>query len=228
MPHWLSRVSFSCAQCALFFLVRGHAEIIRKFHFDSDRCVRVFNVLAWSNSTENAAPFCASRRQQPPRSDLGLEFVFEGEPACLAWDSWFPAPLLTKVLTWLAVGIPSAFHEQFWYWDLLDTAHKLFMTSCLVFIPTTFQLPAAMAATWLSMRSLRLSLVLGPGSPACLSCPTCSLVLWMNPYVRSVDDRMHTFASAELITLLLGAHVINHQRSVALYLLLPLALPLPR
>jgi len=49
-----------------------------------------------------------------------------------------------------------------WYWELVDTAHKLLVTSILAFLPIAAQLPVGMAVVVAYL----------------------CVILWLNPYLR--------------------------------------------
>jgi IPT/TIG domain/Tyrosine-protein kinase ephrin type A/B receptor-like len=80
-----------------------------------------------------------------------------------------------------------------WYFEILDTIHKLFLTAVLAFFPTASQLPLGM----------------------CVSVAYMMTILIMNPYIRVSDDRLHLLAQAEIFLLLCAGNVFYHLPTTA-------------
>ena len=68
-----------------------------------------------------------------------------------------------------------------WYWELVDTAHKLLVTSILAFLPIAAQLPVGMAVVVAYL----------------------CVILWLNPYLRLSDDLFHILCQVEVLALLI-------------------------
>lgn len=76
-----------------------------------------------------------------------------------------------------------------WWFELVDMAHKLCLTSLLGFFPTDLQLPGE-------------SMIRAPSNPSqcvttvgmCITCLYTVIILVRKPYYRKGDDRLHLFA----------------------------------
>lgn len=88
----------------------------------------------------------------------------------------------------------AGYRDATWFWEIADSAHKLFLTSLLAFFPQPSQLPLGMAIAIVYLSSL----------------------LVVNPYIRSEDDRLHLLAQTEIFLLLLAGYVVYHQPSAEL------------
>jgi IPT/TIG domain/Tyrosine-protein kinase ephrin type A/B receptor-like len=75
-----------------------------------------------------------------------------------------------------------------WYFEVVDTLHKLFLTSVLAFFPSASQLPLGMTiATAYTMA-----------------------LLIIGPYIRKSDDQLHLLAQVEIFLLLCAGNVFYH------------------
>jgi hypothetical protein len=79
-----------------------------------------------------------------------------------------------------------AYQRESWFFELLDIAHKLFLSSLLVFFPKDFQIPVG--------------LVVAVGY--------CVTILLLKPYVRVIDDRLHLLAQCELLVIFTSGWVL--------------------
>eukprot|EP00455_Lapot_gusevi_P034603 TRINITY_DN381_c0_g1_i1.p1 TRINITY_DN381_c0_g1~~TRINITY_DN381_c0_g1_i1.p1 ORF type:complete len:769 (-),score=306.56 TRINITY_DN381_c0_g1_i1:325-2631(-) len=83
----------------------------------------------------------------------------------------------------------SDYHDQLWWFEMVDMLNKLVMTSCIVFFPTSLQLAAGMAVIMLYSM----------------------IILIVNPYIRKGDDRLHLFANIELFLMLFITYSFQEQ-----------------
>lgn len=74
----------------------------------------------------------------------------------------------------------AGYRPEAWWFELIDTSHKLIVTSILGFFPAEFQLPVGMSVVTLYL---------------------CTL-LRQAPYLRTDDDRLHLIAQTEIFMLL--------------------------
>ena len=80
----------------------------------------------------------------------------------------------------------AGYRHDVWWFEMVDTAHKLFLTSLLAFFPQVSQMPAGMVVAMLYT----------------------TFLLRVVPYIRVDDDRLHILAQTEIILLLLAGHVL--------------------
>ncbi len=81
----------------------------------------------------------------------------------------------------------AGYKESIWWWEIVDSLHKLFLVAVLAFFPTTVQLPIAMAVVILYMISL----------------------LLINPYQDPSDDRLHQIAQTEIYLVILAGYLFE-------------------
>jgi hypothetical protein len=81
-----------------------------------------------------------------------------------------------------------AYQQESWFFELLDIAHKLLLSSLLVFLPKDYQIPCGLAAA---------------GAYGIT-------ILVQKPYVRAIDDRLHLLAQIELIVIFMSGWVLFH------------------
>jgi hypothetical protein len=79
----------------------------------------------------------------------------------------------------------AGYREEFWSFELVDTFHKLFITSILTFIADDFQLSVGMVAVT----------------------TYTVIILWTNPYLRPSDDKLHLLANVEILLFLMAGNV---------------------
>jgi len=83
----------------------------------------------------------------------------------------------------------SAYTPRNWYFEMLDMGHKLFLTSLIPFLPPNAQIPVAMVVAILYLNA----------------------IIVISPYVRQIDDRIHSLAQVEIfLLLLLGLTISNN------------------
>jgi len=75
------------------------------------------------------------------------------------------------------------------YFECVDMLNKLFMTSLIPFLNPDYQMPTAMAWTFLFMLYL----------------------LYFSPYLRKGDDRLHLFAEVEVLMLVLMGYILYQE-----------------
>ena len=80
---------------------------------------------------------------------------------------------------------------QCWWFELVDTAHKLFVTSILAFFPSVAQLALGMSAVTLYTMAL----------------------LYLNPYLRCSDDLFHVLCQCEILLIILVGYVFQSKAS---------------
>jgi len=80
-----------------------------------------------------------------------------------------------------------AYSAKFWFFELADMANKLFLTSIIIFFPNGLQ----------------------PGAGMVWSVSYIILILVFFPYVRKIDDRLHTYAQLHLFFILLIGYVLQ-------------------
>lgn len=85
------------------------------------------------------------------------------------------------------------YHKDSWFFELVDMGHKLFLTALVIFFPEDLRMPAAMCAAGLYL----------------------FIFLFVNPYVRKVDDRLHFLAQSAILLLIICAHVLNEVRGLS-------------
>eukprot|EP00475_Leptophrys_vorax_P011277 TRINITY_DN17792_c0_g1_i2.p1 TRINITY_DN17792_c0_g1~~TRINITY_DN17792_c0_g1_i2.p1 ORF type:complete len:1027 (-),score=223.25 TRINITY_DN17792_c0_g1_i2:56-3136(-) len=79
------------------------------------------------------------------------------------------------------------FNHDVWWFELVDMSHKLFMTSALALFPDNSVYIVALTVLGLHFIGL----------------------LWMNPYVRKGDDRLHLLCQGVLFLYVLGGYVYS-------------------
>jgi len=79
------------------------------------------------------------------------------------------------------------YQVRHWWWESVDLANKLIMTSILPFFDNAALLPVALAATVAYL----------------------ALLLWQDPYIHEANFRLHILAQADLFLFLLAAYVIS-------------------
>jgi len=87
-----------------------------------------------------------------------------------------------------------AYNLEMWYFELVDMAHKLIMTSLLAFMDVSFQMPAGMIVA---------TIYLG-------------IILLGRPYLRKGDDRLHLFAQTEIYLIVLAGFILFDSAAVGL------------
>jgi hypothetical protein len=80
-----------------------------------------------------------------------------------------------------------AFNEDCWWFELVDMAVKLTLTSVLHFLPGNLRMPAGLVV-------LALFYI---------------LLLLRVPYIRSLDDRLHVFCIAQMFLLILCSYILE-------------------
>jgi hypothetical protein len=78
-----------------------------------------------------------------------------------------------------------AFERKYWYFEMIDMAHKLVVTSLIAFLPADYQMPIGLVVVY-----------------SYFAC-----VMWCRPYFRKADDRLFLYTQAELVLLMLAAQV---------------------
>jgi len=81
----------------------------------------------------------------------------------------------------------AAYNVEQWYFELIDMAHKLVLTSLLVFVEGELKVPVAM----------------------CVILAYTLAILIFRPYLRKGDDRLHLFAQCILLNICLMSRVIQ-------------------
>lgn len=81
------------------------------------------------------------------------------------------------------------YRTDVWWFEIVDSFHKLFLTSVLAFFPSLVQLPIGMTAAVLYL----------------------IVLLRVNPYSRPSDDRLHMLAQCEIFLLLCAGNVFYYQ-----------------
>jgi hypothetical protein len=95
---------------------------------------------------------------------------------------------LTQISVRASLGfLFDAYDTQFWFYELIDQGHKLFLTSLLAFFPFDLKLPAGM----------------------CVAGLYCLSLLLFNPFVRVNDDRMILLAQFELSNILMCGYILQ-------------------
>jgi hypothetical protein len=82
----------------------------------------------------------------------------------------------------------AGYQQNLWWFELVDTFHKLFLTSVLAFFPKSSQLPIGM----------------------CIVIGYLIIHLRLNPYLRPSDDALHLLAQVELFMLLLAGYIFTY------------------
>jgi hypothetical protein len=86
----------------------------------------------------------------------------------------------------------AGYKEKVWYWDVVDSLHKLVLTSFLSFLPVDYQLPFGM----------------------CVSFGYLQALLHLNPYVVQADDIFHQVAQVEIFLLIAAGHVFTNMSAL--------------
>ena len=88
--------------------------------------------------------------------------------------------------TQVQLGILYAgYQSSIWWFELIDMAHKLLLTSILAFLPQNYQMPCGMVFAIIYL----------------------IILLIAHPYIRKADDRLHIFAQIEIFLLMFGGYV---------------------
>jgi len=87
-----------------------------------------------------------------------------------------------------------AYNLQNWYWEVIDMAHKLTMTSLIAFLPISAQMPLGMFVVITYLWALQLT----------------------QPYLRRDDDMMHMFVQVELYLIVLAGYILTSLGTVTL------------
>ena len=80
----------------------------------------------------------------------------------------------------------AGYKDDVWWFEVADCFHKLFLTSCLAFLPRSVQLPVGEAVCVLYL----------------------IVILVLNPYLRRGDDLLHLFAQVEIFLLIMAGDVV--------------------
>jgi hypothetical protein len=86
----------------------------------------------------------------------------------------------------------AGYRDEVWYFELIDTFHKLFITSILVFFDESVQLSIGMLVVM----------------------TYTIIILRMNPYLQKADDKLHLLANVEIFLLLLAGAVFYEMDTV--------------
>lgn len=89
-------------------------------------------------------------------------------------------PIVRQELGLLYAG----YRKPLWWFELLDMAHRLFLTSILAFFPRPAQMPIGM----------------------CWAVLYLIIILRVNPYVRADDDRLHVLGQSQLMMLFIAGN----------------------
>jgi len=87
-----------------------------------------------------------------------------------------------------------AYNLDTWFWEVVDMAHKLTMTSLISFMPIDAQMPIGMFVVVIYLWSLLLK----------------------QPYLRKDDDLMHQFVQVELYLVVLAGYILTSLGTVTL------------
>lgn len=79
----------------------------------------------------------------------------------------------------------AGYKREYWYFEMVDMAHKIMMTSGLAFLPKDLQIPGGL----------------------CIACLYMIYILMTTPYVRQRDDFMHVLIQAEIMIFLHAGNV---------------------
>jgi len=79
------------------------------------------------------------------------------------------------------------YERKYCFFEMLDMAHKLILTSLLALFPYEWQMPFGMFAAALYMAA----------------------IMFGKPFIRKADDRLQVLAQAELMLYLLAGHIFN-------------------
>jgi hypothetical protein len=103
-----------------------------------------------------------------------------------AWILWENRDRLNEFECLIQFGfLYGDYNHDVWWFELVDMSHKLFMTSALALIPDDAVHAVALVVLGLHFIGL----------------------LWMNPYVRKGDDRLHLLCQGILFLYVLGGYV---------------------
>jgi hypothetical protein len=88
----------------------------------------------------------------------------------------------------------AGYQYDYWYFELVDMAHKLLLSAGLAFLPVEIQLPGGMVVACLYMM----------------------ILLYCKPYARQSDDSLHQLVQCELIIFLMVGWTIYNMPSAEL------------
>jgi hypothetical protein len=93
---------------------------------------------------------------------------------------------LQETKTLVSMGfLYEAYNDNAWWFELVDTLHKLFLSSLLRFFPREYQMPVAL----------------------CVVLAHTCVILIGRPYLRQGDDKLHIFAQCYIFLILMGGHI---------------------
>ncbi len=82
-----------------------------------------------------------------------------------------------------------------WFWEIIDTIHKLLLTSILAFLPQTIQLPFGMSVVIMYVM----------------------LLLIFQPYLVISDDRLHLISQIEIFLIIFAGFLFQQAKAGETY-----------
>jgi len=115
-----------------------------------------------------------------------------GIPAFFFWMLWRYRDRLDEPGVRGQLGfLYDAYERDYWYFEMIDMGHKLFVTSLLAFFPTALQMSMGLLAVFLYL----------------------AIVLLARPYFRKSDDRLFILGQGELVLIMMAANVFYFNKA---------------
>jgi len=112
-----------------------------------------------------------------------------GVPLFFFFLLWYNLSTLHLDRTKAAIGfLYAGYRIEAWWFEMVDMAHKLFLTCLIAFIPGDYQLPVGMVVAIIYM----------------------VILLRLHPYIRPEDDTLQLLAQTEIYLLLLAGSIFYH------------------
>ena len=199
LPHYL--------QCLCFKHSSSQQRMRSKMHFWKLFLYMLFLIYPAVSSTVLGHYVCYTiddrayilgDMRQACYTDKWYEFAYIGMPLALLYPIGIPLFFyallrinkadLNNVRIQTQLGfLYSGYHARVWFFELVDSTHKLFLCSIIPFFPRDATLPVGIAAAGLYM----------------------FVLLRADPYLRLNDDRLHLLAQSEIMLVLIAAHLFN-------------------
>lgn len=199
LPHWF--------QCLCFKHSSSQQRARSKMHFWKLFLYMLFLIYPAVSSTVLGHYVCYTiddrsyilgDMRQACYTDKWYSFAYIGMPLALLYPIGIPLFFyallrinkadLNNVRIQTQLGfLYSGYHARVWFFELVDSTHKLFLCSIIPFFPRDATLPVGIAAAGLYM----------------------FVLLRADPYLRLNDDRLHLLAQSEIMLVLIAAHLFN-------------------